>query len=251
MKIINTSEDLTFYRNNLSTSDIGFIPTMGALHEGHAQLIKQARSHNQKVILSIFVNPTQFNNPDDFEKYPSQLESDFKLASTLGVDAVFNPSKSELYPDEYTYKVIETDFSKLLCGAHRPGHFDGVLTVVLKLLLLTRPSHAYFGEKDFQQLTLIKSMVKSFFIDTQIVGLPTVRENSGLALSSRNARLTVTEKLKAPEFYKILTSSTSSADASRLLTQSGFKVDYVEDKNNRRYGAVFLGEVRLIDNVSI
>lgn len=230
---------------------LGFVPTMGALHEGHAELLKQARRENGTVVLSIYVNKTQFNDPKDFEKYPETWTQDLEIARECGVDAVFAPTFEGMYPDEYHYRVSEDALSRELCGAHRPGHFDGVLTVVLKLFQLVRPTKAYFGEKDYQQLSLIQGMVKAFFLDLQIVPVPTVREQDGLAMSSRNKRLSTEERAKAPRLAKILRESPDAKTAIERLTSEGFRVDYVEDRERRRFAAAFLGEVRLIDNVEI
>jgi pantoate--beta-alanine ligase len=230
---------------------IGFVPTMGALHEGHEELLKRARAENDLVVLSVFVNPTQFNDPKDFEKYPNTWDADLAMARKNGVDAVFHPVKSALYPDDYRYRVSENDFSTKLCGAHRPGHFDGVLTVVLKLFQLVKPTKAYFGGKDRQQLQLIEGMVKAFFLDLQIVPVPTVREKDGLAMSSRNRRLSPEERKKAPLIYQIITSAKSALEARAQLEKQGFNVDYVEDHGDKRFVAAFLGETRLIDNVGI
>jgi pantoate--beta-alanine ligase len=250
MILLKSNSDLQSWRGQI-TGSVGFVPTMGALHEGHASLLKKARSENQFVILSIFVNPTQFNNKEDFDKYPATLEMDLKLAEENNVDAVFLPNYAELYPDEYKYKLTESDFSKKLCGAHRPGHFDGVLTVVMKLLNLVAPQKAYFGEKDHQQLKLIQGMVKAFFLPYEIIPVPTVRNVQGLALSSRNMRLTLSEQEKASAIFKTISQAKSAQEASELLTQEGFIVDYVEDVEDRRYVAATLASVRLIDNVKI
>ncbi|WII72537.1 pantoate--beta-alanine ligase [Bdellovibrio sp. 22V] len=230
---------------------VGFVPTMGALHSGHEELIKQARQENDVVVLSIFVNPTQFNDPKDFEKYPLTWDQDFEMAKRNNVNAIFYPRYPEMYPDSYRYKVTENEYSKLLDGAHRPGHFDGVLSVVMKLFNIVAPHRAYFGEKDFQQLTLIKGMVESFFMDVEIVPVPTVREKDGLAMSSRNTRLSAEERTQAPEIFKAITGSKTAAEATRKLTELGFIVDYVTDIEDRRFVAAKLGEVRLIDNVKI
>lgn len=230
---------------------VGFVPTMGALHSGHEELLKRARIENDFVILSIFVNPTQFNDPNDFAKYPKTWKQDCAMAQRNGVDAIFLPRYAEMYPDNYRYKVSENDYSRILDGAHRPGHFDGVLSVVMKLFNLTVPHRAYFGEKDFQQMTLIKGMVESFFMNLEIVPVPTVREHDGLAMSSRNTRLSAQERNQAPLIYKAISESKSAKEATEILTAQGFKVDYVTDIENRRYVAAFLGEVRLIDNVEI
>ena len=156
-----------------------------------------------------------------------------------------------MYPDDYRYKITENEFSKILDGAHRPGHFDGVLTVVMKLFQLSTPTRAYFGEKDFQQLQLIKGMVESFFLDLEIIPVPTVREADGLAMSSRNVRLTEEERTKAPEIFKAITSHRSAEEVKNHLNSLGFEVDYVTDIGQRRFVAAKLGNVRLIDNVQI
>lgn len=230
---------------------VGFVPTMGALHMGHEELIKRARKENDFVVLSIFVNPTQFNDPSDLEKYPKTWEQDMEMAKRNSVDTVFYPRYTEMYPDSYRYKMTENEYSKLLDGAHRPGHFDGVLSVVMKLFNIVMPTKAYFGEKDFQQLTLIKGMAESYFMNLEIVPVPTVREKDGLAMSSRNTRLTSEERQKAPAIYKAITESKTTAEATAKLNSQGFHVDYVTDIGNRRFVAAKLGEVRLIDNVEI
>ena len=233
----------------LQTGDVGFVPTMGALHAGHAELLTRAFRENNCSVLSIFVNPTQFNDPKDLAGYPRTWEADLAVARANGVDAILAPDSSALYPDGYRYQVRETRDSAVLDGAHRPGHFDGVLSVVLKLLNLVNPHRAYFGEKDFQQLALVRGMVDAFFLETEIVPVATVREADGLALSSRNLRLTPEERARAPLFARALREAQSATEAAELLAQEGFGVDYVEDRGGRRYGAVRLGEVRLIDNL--
>ena len=191
MRDLKTTNELKAWRKLISPQKtVGFVPTMGALHSGHESLLAASQQENDLTVLSIFVNPTQFNNPDDLKNYPQTLERDLLIAEKNGVNAVFIPeSMNELYPDQYRFKITETEFSTQLCGAHRPGHFDGVLTVVMKLFQLTQPTRAYFGEKDHQQLTLIKDMVASFFLPIEIVACPTIRETTGLAMSSRNTRL--------------------------------------------------------------
>ncbi|AFH47776.1 Panthothenate synthetase [Ignavibacterium album JCM 16511] len=230
---------------------VGFVPTMGALHDGHIALIERSLKENDLTVVSIFVNPTQFNNKNDLRNYPITLENDIEILTRLKVDYLFHPTYKELYPDDYTYKVIESKFSKILCGKYRPGHFEGVLTVVMKLFNLVRPQRAYFGEKDFQQLQLIKGMVNSFFMNIKIVSVPTVREKDGLAMSSRNLRLTKEERLLAAEFPKILSSGIPIRQIKNNLKRKGFKVEYVEKIGNRIFAAVYLGKVRLIDNVKI
>ena len=176
--VLNSPQEMKSWRR-AKNGTVGFVPTMGALHSGHEELLKRARIENDFVILSIFVNPTQFNDPNDFAKYPKTWEQDCAMAQRNGVDAIFLPRYAEMYPDNYRYKVSENDYSRILDGAHRPGHFDGVLSVVMKLFNLTVPHRAYFGEKDFQQMTLIKGMVESFFMNLEIVPVPTVREHDG------------------------------------------------------------------------
>ncbi|HET7535080.1 MAG TPA: pantoate--beta-alanine ligase [Candidatus Didemnitutus sp.] len=229
---------------------IGFVPTMGALHEGHRLLLERARAENDCVVLSLFVNPTQFNDPRDLEKYPRTLEADLALARGL-VDDVIVPTREELYPDGYQYRVTENQLSRELEGAHRPGHFDGVLTVVLKLLNLVQPRRAYFGEKDWQQLQLVRGMANALFLPCEIIPCATVRDADGLALSSRNARLSASARAQAAEFPKILGGTIGSGDAAAALEDAGFEVDYVEDRDGVRLGAVRLEGVRLIDNVRI
>jgi pantoate--beta-alanine ligase len=230
---------------------IGFVPTMGALHEGHFEMIRQARQETDCVVVSIFLNPTQFNDTEDYDKYPRTLDKDRALATDAGADVIFAPQRETLYPDSFNYKVSESDFSSSFEGEHRPGHFEGVLTVVMKLLNLVQPDRAYFGEKDFQQLKLVEGMVKAFFMNVRIVPVATVREPDGLALSSRNALLTPQGRKQAPEFHQSLTVNSTADEVRSALVSKGFSVEYVEDYKDRRLGAVVIDNVRLIDNVSI
>lgn len=234
---------------NVATGTLGFVPTMGGLHDGHLALVRRALAENDKVAVSIYLNRTQFNNPEDLEKYPAVFEDDLRALEGLGVDAVFTPSYEEMYPDDYRYRVCESELSAELEGEHRPGHFDGVLTVVMKLLMAADAERAYFGEKDWQQLELVKGMVESFFLQVKIVACPTIRETSGLAMSSRNRRLTPQGLVKAARFNQILNTAKDSATALSALNSEGFETEYVEDRANRRLGAVVLEGVRLIDNV--
>jgi pantoate--beta-alanine ligase len=229
---------------------IGFVPTMGALHPGHRALLARARADNDRVVLSIFVNPTQFSDPADLEKYPRTLEADLRLAAGL-VDDVIVPSAVNLYPDEYRYRVTEEKLSRELEGAHRPGHFDGVLTIVLKLLNLVQPQRAYFGEKDWQQLRLVEGMVRAMFVPVEVIPCATERDADGLALSSRNRRLSPDGRSKAAQFPAIMRSAASAAAAVAALNAAGFIVDYVEDREGVRLGAVRIENVRLIDNVRL
>jgi len=249
MLLIKTPEEINHQRTLLKGS-VGLIPTMGALHEGHASLIEKAKSQCDHVVLSLFVNQVQFNNPDDFKKYPNTLEHDLILAKKLGVDLVFLPTKEVMYPDDYRYRLNEQEFSKLLCGKDRPGHFDGVLTVVMKLFQLIKPNYAYFGEKDYQQLKLIQGMVEAFFLDVNIVPCKIIREKDGLAMSSRNLRLTPAQRDLAPKLYEIISTVKDLDSAYKQIEEQGFIIDYLEhDTNGRRYVAARLGDLRLIDNV--
>lgn len=229
---------------------IGFVPTMGALHAGHTSLLTRARQECDIVVLSIYVNPTQFDRSDDFENYPTTIESDRAAAFSAGVDEILLPQYREIYPDEYRFKISESTFSRELCGQHRPGHFDGMLTIVMKLLQLVQANRAYFGEKDYQQYLLVKQMAEAFFLETEIVSCPTVREADGLAMSSRNLRLSAQARVKAAEFSRVLNKAATAEQARAALESKGFKVDYVEDREQRRFGAVHLESVRLIDNVA-
>ena len=230
---------------------LGFVPTMGALHDGHRSLVRRSRAENDRTLVSIFVNPTQFDDPADLAQYPSPLEDDLAMLRDEGVDAVYVPTAADVYDDGYRYRVSEQPHSTLLEGACRPGHFDGVLTVVLKLLHVAGAERAYFGEKDWQQLILVRGMVDAFLLPTTIVGCPTVRELDGLALSSRNRRLGPQLRARAPAFYRVLSSSASAHAAADALEHLGFTVEYIEDWAGRRLGAVRLGSVRLIDNVPL
>jgi len=249
MKILTNLNAWQAWRNSISLEhSVGLVPTMGALHAGHRSLISRCRRENDRCVVSLFVNPTQFNDQSDLENYPSTFDADRKLCEAEGVDAIFFPQYDDLYPDHYRYRVSEDDVSRLLCGAHRPGHFDGVLSVVMKLLNLARPQRAYFGEKDWQQLQLVKGMVDAFFMPVTIVGCPTVRETDQLALSSRNLRLSQDHRKKAAGFPRLLATPAPAEDVARLLEADGFEVDYVQDFNGRRCAAIHCGGVRLIDN---
>ena len=228
---------------------IGFVPTMGALHEGHLSLLRRARSENDILVASVFVNPAQFNDPGDLRRYPRTPTADAKLLRSAGTDFLLAPSASEMYPDSYRYRLTEEPESRALCGAHRAGHFEGVLTVVMKLLNLVRPDRAYFGEKDYQQYRLIRGMAEAFFLQTEIIPCPTVRETDGLALSSRNVLLAPQERALAPALNLLLRSKAGPARIKKALSLLGFKPDYVEERWGRRFAAAKIGKVRLIDNV--
>lgn len=241
-------ERLTQMRGGVT---LGFVPTMGALHEGHLSLVRRSRAENDRTLVSIFVNPTQFDNPADLARYPRTLKDDLTVLRDEGTEFVLLPSETELYTDGFRYRVTELELSRLMEGAHRPGHFDAVLTVVLKLLLIASAERAYFGEKDWQQLSLVRGLAEAFFLPTAIVACATVRDADGLALSSRNRRLSPTDRQRAPQFYHALSTSLTAEGASHELHSAGFAVDYVEDRGGRRLGAVRLGDVRLIDNVPL
>jgi len=230
---------------------VGLVPTMGNLHAGHASLLNKARNNNDITVLSLFVNPTQFNDSSDYHRYPKTLSDDQNIARTQGIDYLFLPDEKAIYPDQYAYRVSENVLGLLMEGEHRPGHFEGMLTVVMKLFLLTKPHRVYFGEKDFQQLQLIKGLVKAFFMDIEVVGCATVREPSGLAMSSRNQFLSHSEKSLAALFPQLLASSTDPRIITTRLTDAGFRVEYVQRYGDRMLGAVRLGTVRLIDNIQL
>lgn len=230
---------------------IGFVPTMGALHAGHTSLVERCLAENDKTVVSIFVNPTQFNDPKDLEKYPRSVDVDSRRLEELGVDYLFLPDRVTVYPDDYRYRLTETDLSTRLCGAHRPGHFEGVLTVVMRLFNIIRPHRAYFGEKDYQQYRLIEDMVTAFLMDVEIRSCPIVRDADGVAVSSRNALLSADGRKLAAEFASILKNGDSALAVRNSLEDRGIHLDYVEDWLGRRLAAVFIDEVRLIDNVEI
>lgn len=235
---------------------------MGALHAGHASLIKKSCAQNSKTLVSIFVNPTQFSAGEDFEKYPRPERQDFRLLRSLRVDAVYSPrSALDLYSQEPGMKIsLPPSLENRLCGAFRPGHFQGVATIVLKLLILAKADRAYFGEKDYQQLQVVKHLVSDFFLDTKIVGVPTVRESSGLAMSSRNAYLTGPYREAAAYLFHVLKTASKPSKAIELLESAGFQVDYLEIWNDdltaplkgpkgRWLCAAHFQGVRLIDNL--
>ncbi len=247
--VVRTVAEWRIIRKALQHEKLGFVPTMGALHDGHRSLIERSLHENDKTVVSIFVNPTQFNDRTDYERYPRNDEKDIGLLKELGVHYVLMPDYRELYPDDFTVQISEHEISKAMEGVSRPGHFDGVLTVVMKLFSIVSPERAYFGEKDFQQYLLIKKMAEAFFLPVEVVSCPTVRDADGLALSSRNILLTAEERLKASLFPQLLKSADSVQDARFALEGAGFVVDYIEEAWGRRFGAVRLGKVRLIDNV--
>ncbi|OAQ21001.1 pantoate--beta-alanine ligase [Thermosulfurimonas dismutans] len=253
---------------------IGFVPTMGYFHEGHLALMRKARELSDVVVVSIFVNPTQFGPGEDYERYPRDLERDFKLAEAEGVDLLFAPSAEEMYPVGYQTYVEVTDLSKPLCGASRPGHFRGVATVVLKLFNIVKPHLAVFGEKDYQQLQVIKRMVRDLNLEVEIVPHPIVREPDGLAMSSRNVYLSPEERKSALCLYQALELARRrvaegkqkvpelKAELEEFISSHPFtRIDYVEFRDPETLEekgmvdgptllalAVFVGKARLIDN---
>ncbi len=251
MRQLTTIEALRAWRKGVGEATLGLVPTMGALHAGHRRLIERSRADNAHTLVTIFVNPVQFNDPQDYTGYPQPLQDDLRLCAEAGVAAVFLPRYADLYPDGYTYRVTEIERSTVLEGARRPGHFPGVLTIVLKLLILARADRAYFGEKDWQQLQLVRGLARAFLLETEIVPVPTVREPDGLACSSRNVRLSREARILAPEFYRVLSTAVDCAMARNELEALGFFVEYVDQRDGRRLGAVQLGGVRLIDNVPV
>jgi pantoate--beta-alanine ligase len=238
-------------RRALNGSRLGFVPTMGALHRGHASLVERCRQENEIVVVSIFVNPSQFNDPKDLERYPRPLDRDLALLRDLGVDEVFTPTAPELYPDGYRFQVVAESFTNLMEGTHRPGYLQGVMTVVLKLLNIVQADRAYFGEKDYQQFRVLDAMVKDFFIPTALVACPTVRQSSGLAESSRNALLPPGARDQAAWLYRALSTASNTSEAKQILESHGFAVEYLEEHWGRRFVAAMLDGVRLIDNVKI
>jgi pantoate--beta-alanine ligase len=251
------------------------VPTMGALHEGHASLISLAREKagtDGTVIVSLFVNPIQFDRAGDLAAYPRPLADDLDVCEARGADGVFVPDDGEMYFPNRSVTVTESSLSKYLCGAARPGHFDGVCTVVLKLFLLTGCDAAVFGEKDFQQLAVIRRMVRDLDLRTEIIPHPTIRESDGLAMSSRNARLTPEHRADAPRIRQALLTAAGKSDAASILRVAGeiiggssyARIDYLSLVDAETLAptenlakpailacAVFYGEVRLIDNIAV
>ena len=234
MRIITTIADLreTVREWRLARESIAFVPTMGNLHAGHASLVGAAHLHGRRVVASVFVNPLQFGPNEDFAAYPRTPDEDFALLSELGADVLFLPTVAEMYPKGTTGSTIVDvpELSNILCGALRPGHFQGVATVVVKLLNLVQPDVAIFGEKDYQQLTIIRTSVEDLCLPVKIVGAPTVRADDGLALSSRNRYLTPEERARAPQLYHAL-------DRARRRLESG-DTDVADIEREGRGGAV-------------
>lgn len=279
MKVLKSKKTLIDYveRQREMGKKIGFAPTMGALHEGHLSLYKAAKKENDEVISSIFVNPTQFNNPDDFQKYPKTLEKDLELLEKAGVDAVYVPNVEEMYPDGLSSKKYDFDgLENEMEGKYRPGHFDGVGTIVEELFRQVQPHNAYFGEKDYQQLAIIKKMVEKTNLPVKIHGIPTLREEDGLAMSSRNVRLTEPQRKEATiiyetlkkvkEWFKVISLEEIKQRVTDIFRNSNFELEYFviadeetlkeanaidEDKEYRAFIVAYADTVRLIDNMHL
>jgi len=232
---------------------IGLVPTMGALHAGHAKLIETAHAECGFVVVSVFVNPLQFGPNEDFQRYPRALPADLEISGSRGADLVFAPAVEEMYPVEQLTFAEVTKVSDNLCGAFRPGHFRGVATVVLKLLNIVQPDRAYFGEKDLQQLAVIRRMVRDLALPVSIIGVPTVRESDGLALSSRNAYLNVAERRAAPVVYRALLKmrglcASGERDAA-VVKNAAFDVIHAEPLAKVQYLELVNAEMQLVDRV--
>lgn len=280
MKVLTTIDEVKAYAKAQKEAGkvIGLVPTMGALHEGHLTLMRTARQKSDVVIASVFVNPTQFGPNEDFDAYPRQFEQDRQKMESVGVDAVFHPEPQEMYPDGYcTYVNVEGDFTKKLCGGKRPGHFRGVATVVTKLFNLTRADKAFFGQKDAQQVTVIRRFVDDLNINVEINMVPIVREDNGLARSSRNAYMSPEEKEAALVLSRSLFAAKKAYDEGEkdvtvlkkividtLKAEPMSNIDYVElysfpalEEIQQVTGAsllaiaVYIGKTRLIDNILI
>lgn len=278
MKIFTKSADLTAHISFLKSDSktIGFVPTMGALHAGHASLVERSKSECDITLVSIFVNPTQFNNPTDFEKYPIKTEEDLKLLTEIGVDFVFLPSKDEIYTE--TFKIPDFSIGELnniMEGKFRPGHFDGVMQVVYRFFEIIHPTKAYFGLKDFQQVAVIQKMTQILNLDVEIVPCTTIREKDGLAMSSRNLRLSVGQRIEALFIYQTLILAQNLAQKLspkdiknqlvNLYAESSLKLEYVEIIDSKSFEILeenwtkdsivclvaYVGEIRLIDNLAI
>ena len=273
LKVFNKIFDIRNFVNDNKklNKTIAFVPTMGSLHEGHVALIENAKKHADIVIVNIFVNKAQFNDLKDYELYPQNLENDVKILINTPADAVFAPSNLEIYDENFSFKIVPTSMVDCLCAKDRVGHFDGVALIIAKLFNIINPNYAFFGEKDFQQLAIIKKLVKDLNFNIEILSVETVREPSGLALSSRNQRLSADNKIKASMIYKVLNEIKINPiiieEKKRELLENGFeKIDYLEIRNEdnlklnmdlispkkrRIFIAVYLEGVRLIDNISL
>ena len=231
---------------------IGLVPTMGALHEGHLSLLRAARTENDTVVMSLFLNPAQFADGADLARYPRDEERDLEAAREAGVDIVFTPSRDEMYPPGFQTWVDVTELGSILEGNFRPGHFRGVATIVLKLFTIIRPTRAYFGQKDAQQVEVIRTLIRDLALEVELRVLPTVRDPDGLALSSRNALLSPDERLRALALSRALALRDRDRAIAELASSNGLEIDYVEVADFDPpvlAGAVRVGSTRLIDNV--
>jgi len=277
MQIIDNIQAMQEIGNNWSAGKkIGFVPTMGYFHQGHLSLVGQANKQCEITVVSIFVNPSQFGPNEDFESYPRDMQRDLELLSKYKVDYVFSPNPEQMYPQDYRTWVEVEGLSSILCGASRPGHFRGVATVILKLINIIKPNFMFMGEKDFQQVTVLQTMLKDLNCETQIVPCPIIREEDGLAMSSRNVYLNPEQRKQALCLYRAIQQAQAKykqglrdtnllkKQAADLIINSGGKIDYISfvepktlqevaiaDDNTRIMLAVFIGKTRLIDNAPL
>ena len=277
MQIIDNIQAMQEIGNNWSAGKkIGFVPTMGYFHQGHLSLVAEANKQCEITVVSIFVNPSQFGPNEDFESYPRDMQRDLELLSKYKVDYVFSPNPEQMYPQDYRTWVEVEGLSSILCGASRPGHFRGVATVILKLINIIKPNFMFMGEKDFQQVTVLQTMLKDLNCETQIVPCPIIREEDGLAMSSRNIYLNPEQRKQALCLYRAIQQAQAKykqglrdtnllkKQAADLIINSGGKIDYISfvepktlqevaiaDDNTRIMLAVFIGKTRLIDNAPL
>ena len=273
MKVLYSVEEIQLWRNKVSNLKIGYVPTMGALHMGHLELVNECKAKSDICLVSIFVNPTQFNDQDDLKKYPSSLENDLNLLRKANVDVVFIPDYADLYHGEEQFEVDIKGIDCKLEGESRPGHFDGVIRVLSIFFKLLKPSLSFFGEKDFQQVLVVEHLIQQYFSHIQLVCCPTSREPNGLARSSRNKHLSNEEFIKAGEIFQVLNwvkkrinenNITETLLNAKEKLSSTFDVDYLELRdevelnqvtdslqNSRLFVAVKMSNIRLIDNIKI
>jgi pantoate--beta-alanine ligase len=254
MNVVRTIADARGALASLRTRSTGLVPTMGSLHEGHLALLRAARAENDVVVMSLFVNPAQFGDSADLARYPRDEGRDLDLARESGVDLVFAPTTDEMYPPDFQTWVDVTEVGAILEGRFRPGHFRGVATVVLKLLNVVRPTRVYFGQKDAQQVEVIRRLVADLAVDVEVRVVATVRDDDGLALSSRNALLSPAERAAALALPRALTTRDRDTALAELQSSNGLEIDYVEVADFDPpvlAGAVRVGETRLIDNVPL
>ncbi len=278
IKLIRSKSELRDLRRKwiFAGEKVAVVPTMGALHAGHLSLVEAAKKEADRVIVTIFVNPKQFNNPDDLTNYPRTEEDDAEKLAPYGIDALYVPTPDQIYPDGFSTNVRVSGLTEDLEGAHRPGHFDGVATVVSKLFLQSRADVAYFGQKDYQQLLLVTRLSRDLDIETEVVGCPTVREEDGLAMSSRNVRLSEVERAIAPALKREMDRAADAIrrgaeirvvldSAKQQIENAGYgAVEYLElrdaetlapvsdlSRPTRLLAAAMLGDVRLIDNIAV